>query len=153
MKGGELMQGKTKKPLTAATVNGSKGKSPQSSNNSIARSGKKVNTLRAIRGDTPARDIVDLVKTAYPKYDETLQSKCEHTDEYGVCLCPGAMRLVIGEFGNLKSTKPDIRKLNNRVQARLSDEDYKALKEQMKADGFTTMQGLLTFLIKNYVKE
>ena len=43
--------------------------------------------------------------------------------------------------------------LKNRVYCRLSDEDYEKLVRQSKADGFTTMQGCLTTLIRNYIDQ
>ena len=97
---------------------------------SITIPAQKVNTLKQLRGERPAKDFVDLIQKKYPKYDETLQSKCEHTEEYGVCLCPGAMKMVIDEYGRLVTSTPEYRRLKNRISARLSDDDYKALKER-----------------------
>ena len=39
----------------------------------------------------PARDIVKVIQKIYPKYDKTIQSKCENGDAYGVTLRPDAL--------------------------------------------------------------
>ena len=39
----------------------------------------------------PAKDMVAVVQAIYPKYDKTVQSKCENGDAYGVSLRPDAM--------------------------------------------------------------
>ena len=36
----------------------------------------------------PAKDMVAVVQAIYPKYDKTVQSKCENGDAYGVSLRP-----------------------------------------------------------------
>nr|DAG40395.1 MAG TPA: hypothetical protein [Caudoviricetes sp.] len=56
------------------------------SHHSIAQSAKKCkqNLLRDLRvtKKIPAKEMIDLVREHYPKYDKALQSKCEHGDEY-----------------------------------------------------------------------
>ena len=39
----------------------------------------------------PAKDMVAVVQAIYPKYDKTVQSKCENGDAYGVSLRPDPM--------------------------------------------------------------
>ena len=34
----------------------------------------------------PAKDMVAVVQTLYPKYDKTVQSKCENGEAYGVTI-------------------------------------------------------------------
>lgn len=145
----------TKKPLDAATSNGEDQAKLTPSKDSVAHKAKKVNTLREIRvrNDLSADVIVGIVQAMYPKYDNTLQSKCEHSDEYGVTLMPKAMAALIERFGSIPKTKIENRTLKNRVYCRLSDEDYEKLVRQSKADGFTTMQGCLTTLIRNYIDQ
>ena len=43
------------------------------------------NELRSLRIELglPARDMVAVVQGLYPKYDKTMQSKCENGDDYG----------------------------------------------------------------------
>lgn len=58
------------------------------------------NELRKFRTkhNIPVSDIVETVKEIYPKYDRTLQSKCEHSDEYGVELSRQAMEHLYDRF-------------------------------------------------------
>lgn len=43
----------------------------------------------------PAKDMVAVVQAIYPKYDKTVQSKCENGDAYGVSLRPDAMAAAL----------------------------------------------------------
>ena len=54
--------------------------------------------LRALRlsKQIPAKDMVAVVQAIYPKYDKTVQSKCENGDAYGVSLRPDALRAGAG---------------------------------------------------------
>lgn len=53
--------------------------------------------LRVGRG-LPAREMVAVVQELYPKYDKTMQSKCEHGEEYGVLLRPDALTALYSRF-------------------------------------------------------
>lgn len=46
----------------------------------------------------PAKDMVAVVQALYPKYDKTVQSKCENGDAYGVSLRPDAMAALYSHF-------------------------------------------------------
>ena len=46
----------------------------------------------------PAKDMVAVVQAIYPKYDKTVQSKCENGDAYGVSLRPDAMAALYSHF-------------------------------------------------------
>lgn len=54
------------------------------------------NELRALRIDLglPAKDMVAVVQGLYPKYDKTMQSKCENGDDYGISIRPDAMKAL-----------------------------------------------------------
>ena len=130
----------------------------QTSNESIAQKNKDVNILRELRTmyNIPTDEIVKSVQKLHPKYDKTLQSKCEHTDEYGVCLEPNAMNMLIDTIAKLPSTTvKKVRKDNHRLTARAEcrvEKDVKvAFIKKLQADGFNTMQGCLYFLIKAYI--
>lgn len=58
------------------------------------------NELRCLRVDLglPAKDMVAIVQTLYPKFDKTMQSKCERGDEYGVNIRPDAMKALYERF-------------------------------------------------------
>lgn len=103
----------------------------------------------------PAKDIVDVVKPLYPKYDKTLQSKCENGDIYGVCLLPDAMDAIIEKF--VPEQKPRKKKENRRlvcrISCRLEDSVYDELQRNIKADGYATMQDALTDIVKRYNRQ
>lgn len=46
----------------------------------------------------PAKDMVAVVQQIYPKYDKTVQSKCENGEVYGVSLRPDAMAALYAHF-------------------------------------------------------
>ncbi|MGN0444205.1 MAG: hypothetical protein ACI4F5_06295 [Acutalibacteraceae bacterium] len=125
-----------------------------SSRTSLSQKAKKINPLRDLRvnNNIPAADIVAEVQKIYPKYDKMLQSKCEHGDEYGICLRRDAMEALVGKYAAESTVKVvENRKLKNRLYVRLSDEDYSNFKKAQAESGFTTVQNFLTFLIRNYL--
>lgn len=99
---------------------------------SIARKKKSVNTLRELRINALAspKDFVLTVKKIYPKFDKTLESKCEHGEEYGIELRQDAMDLLREEWGTEKKTEN--RKLKNRIACRLNDDEYEVFKAVLK---------------------
>jgi hypothetical protein len=59
-----------------------------------------VNRLRAVRqvsGMSP-KQLITEIKKIYPRYDKTLQSKCEHTDDYGVQLAESTLKALEKRF-------------------------------------------------------
>lgn len=111
-----------------------------------------------VRHQLPVKDMVEIVRTLYPKYDKTVQSKCENSSSYGTTLMPDAMELLYKTYeptaleGRKKPPKEKHR-LTCRISARLEDGDYKALQQHLDADGYSTMQELLTDLVRRYLKE
>ena len=80
----------------------------------------------------PAKDMVAVVQAIYPKYDKTVQSKCENGDAYGVSLRPDAMAALYAHFApelaeGRKAVKKDAHRLTCRISARLETADYEAL--------------------------
>lgn len=109
--------------------------------------------LRESRG-IPAKDVVSLVQTMYPKYDKTLESKVESND-YGITLVCDAMDEVIREFApDLLPPKKErwTHRLKNRVQCRLDDETYERLMATVYNEGFPTMQSWLSYRITSYLR-
>lgn len=105
----------------------------------------------------PAKDMVAVVQTIYPKYDKTIQSKCENGDAYGVTLRPDAMDALYEHFApGLKAAilkrKRDRHKLTCRVSARLESSLYAQLQQRMEADGYTTAQEWITAMALRYVQ-
>jgi len=108
---------------------------------------KRLRTSKNI----PARNMVDVVKAIYPKYDKTVQSKCENGAVYGVCLRTDAMEAIVTKFApELKTKKKDSHRLTCRISCRLEDAEYRALQQNIKADGYTTTQDWLTDVVKRY---
>lgn len=111
---------------------------------------KKLRTEK----DIPAKDMVEVIRAKFPKYDKTVQSKCENGELYGVCLLPEAVDAVCEAFApELKHTrKKDTHRLTCRISCRLENADYEQLQHNLKADGYTT-QDWLTVMVRQYNKE
>ena len=112
--------------------------------------------LRVGRG-LPAREMVAVVQELYPKYDKTMQSKCEHGEEYGVLLRPDALTALYRRFAPevleaRKRSRHGKHRLTCRITARLEDALFAALQQRMQADGYQTFQELLTALVLRYVE-
>lgn len=118
------------------------------------------NSLKELRlkTKTPAKDMVAVVQTIYPKYDMTSQSKCENGDAYGVSLRPDAMAALYAHFApelaeGRKAVKKDAHRLTCRISARLETADYKALQRLIEAEGYATTQDWLTATVRRYIAE
>lgn len=104
----------------------------------------------------PAKDMVAVVQQLYPKYDKTVQSKCENGDAYGVSLRPDAMAALYAHFApelaeGKKPAKRDAHRLTCRISARLENADYEALQQLIEAAGYATMQDWLTAIVRAYI--
>lgn len=111
-----------------------------------------------VRCQLPVKDMVEVVRTLYPKFDKTVQSKCENGSAYGVSLRPDALEALYRAFDpdaleSRSKPKKEKHRLTCRISARLEDDDYKALQQHLEADGYSTMQELLTDLVRRYLKE
>lgn len=117
------------------------------------------NELRSLRTEMglPAKDMVAVVQELYPKYDKTMQSKCENGDDYGISIRPDAMKALYTKFApsgtKVSRRKKDRHRLAGRISCRLEDTDMKALQRRMEADGYSTAQELLTALVRRYLAE
>lgn len=132
------------------------------SHHSIAQSAKKCkqNLLRDLRvtKKIPAKDMIDLVREHYPKYDKALQSKCEHGDEYGIDIRSDAMDALLAKFAPEqleaeKRRRNGGHRLTKRIMCRLEDEDYSALVQYITADGYTDMNAWLVTTVRSYLAE
>ena len=116
------------------------------------------NELRCLRVDLglPAKDMVAVVQELYPKYDKTMQSKCENGDDYGISIRPDAMKALYAKFApngtKVSRRKKDRHRLATRVSCRLEDADMEALQQRMEADGYATAQELLADLVQRYLR-
>lgn len=112
---------------------------------------------------TKEKNLVAVIKAIYPKYDKTIHSKCKHGDVYGVMLRPDAMRSVCIKLSITPEATPqsepprprkaDRRTLPCRISCRLSQSEYSELQQNIKADGFDTMQDWLTKCVRQYIKK
>lgn len=101
------------------------------------------NSLKELRlkTKTPAKDMVAVVQTIYPKYDMTSQSKCENSDAYGVCLTQKAMKLLYAKFDPDGSVRKNFRtadqhRLKDKLHARITADEAAQLKAHLAADGY-----------------
>jgi len=116
-----------------------------------------ANPLKRLRLTTglPASTLVQAVQANYPRYDKTLQSKCEKTDEYGIELCKGAMDTLIKTYApNLPQRGPKTERRSKpcRVSCRLTEADYAQLQLLIQARGYATMQDYLHQLLIRQIR-
>ena len=100
--------------------------------------------------------MVAVVQQIYPKYDKTVQSKCENGEIYGVSLRPDAMAALYAHFApevveQRKAAKKDAHRLTCRISARLETADYEVLQQLIAADGYATTQDWLTAIVRRYI--
>lgn len=98
----------------------------------------------------PAKDMVAVVKAIHPKYDKTVQSKCENGEAYGVCLLPDAAKAVIRKFAPELQRKKDGHRLTCRISCRLEAAEHAKLLRNIRADGYATTQDWLSYTVKQY---
>ena len=118
------------------------------------------NNLKELRlkTKTPAKEMVAVVQTIYPKYDMTSQSKCENSDAYGVCLTQKAMKLLYAKFDPDGSVRKNFRtadqhKLKDKLHARITADEAAQLKAHLAADGYDTVQDWLTDIVRGYISK
>lgn len=104
----------------------------------------------------PAKDMVAVVKEIYPKYDKTVQSKCENGEAYGVSIRPDAMKALYERFAPERleaprRTRHGQHRLTCRISCRLENEDYEALQQLIAASGCTTVQDWLTGIVRELI--
>lgn len=97
--------------------------------------------------------MVSVVQGIYPKYDKTMQSKCERGDEYGIQLRADAMKALLAQFApGWKSKRSGGHRLTCRISCRLENDDYALLQQHVKADGFSTMQDWIADMVHRYLQ-
>lgn len=103
----------------------------------------------------PAKEMVAVVQELYPKYDKTMQSKCENGAEYGVAIRPDAMDALYRKFSPealeaRSAPKKERHRLTYRISGRLETKDFEALQLNMEADGYATAQDWITAMVRKY---
>lgn len=119
----------------------------------ISRKRVFVNRLRELRRRVKAKpaEFVAAVRTIYPKYDKTLESKCEHGEDYGVQLRPDAMKYLIEKYDALAKTA-DTHRLKGRVSCRLTTDACETFKIYIDERGYYTVQDYLSEYITDLLK-
>ena len=108
------------------------------------------------------KELIGVLRERYPKYDKSLHSKVCSPEKYGVRLLEQAEQLLLEEFGTGPECSPqtgqenavkrDKRRLPCRIYARLTESEYAALQQAIKASGCLTVQEYLRKLIKKDLK-
>lgn len=103
----------------------------------------------------PAKDMVAVVQSLYPKYDKTVQSKCENGEAYGVTIRPDAMTALYKRFApeRLEPPKRTRHGQHRLISCRLEDGDYAALQQLIEASGCATVQDWLTGIVRKLIAE
>ena len=119
-----------------------------------------MNELKALRlrRNLSQKDMVDVVRQIYPKYDKYVQSKCEKSELYGVELAKDAMNALYAAFDPERATarsarKKDKHRLTCSIRARLETPIYEALQQLIEAEGHATAQEWLTEKVMSYLAE
>lgn len=122
-------------------------------------SNKNLKQLRENKTPQENSEMLLLVKKKYPGFDKSLLSKCSNSERYGIELVPEAMAILLERFGENTPEKPQKKRTSSghrfscRISARLPDADYQALQQQVKADGYKTMQAWLSEMVKQYLQK
>lgn len=116
----------------------------------------ELRELRTSRG-LAVKEMVAVVQELYPKYDKTVQSKCENGDAYGVTIRKDALKVLYRHFAPellepKKRTRHGQHRLTCRVSARLENGTFAALQQQMQVDGYRSFQELITALVMRYIE-
>lgn len=151
-----------KKEKSCAEKNGHSSREATNSRKTRISQNVKIvnNILRELRvtNKIPADELVKEVRKIFPKYDKTLQSKCERTEEYAVELCRKALDALLEKYDTelldkAKKMRNGYHKLTKQVTCRLDDETYDVLQSIKEREGYETVQAFMTDKIINYIKE
>lgn len=131
-------------------------KQPQAKNHDVSiasGSGFVKLELAQLRkhANVQAKEMVEVVKELYPKYDKVIQSRVEHGSETGIQLRSDAVKVLILRFAPelLRPSRKSLRKKPNRVQARLPNELYGLLQLHIQQNSLT-VQDFLEELVRKF---
>ena len=113
-----------------------------------------VKEFREARG-LQGKQIVEVMREKYPKYDKTIHSKVERPEEYGIRLLCEAENLIEEAFAGtaVQAKKRDGRRLPCRVQCRMSKARFERLQQALRAEGFETVQAGVAHISARYLEE
>ena len=100
-----------------------------------------------------AQDAAAAVGETFTSFSPQLMSACMSPERYGVVIHPDAMVILCGRFGiALKKRKPK-RRMEKGVTVRMTKQDFKRVKQQVKRDGYTSVQAWLHHLVMAALEE
>ena len=118
-----------------------------------------MNELRELRErrNIPRAEIINFVQRYSPKFDKAMLSKCENSERYGATISRFLMNAIIAEFApdelpEIKKQRDGRHRLTRRIQCRLEETDYHALRSRIAADGYKTTQDWLTDTVRRYLE-
>ena len=110
----------------------------------------KSQIVAEARKKMTAKEVVQVVRQIYPRYDKQLQSKVEHGELYGIELRADALRLL-ADPAPRKSR--DAHKMSRRISARLPEKMHDRLLATIKGKGFESVQSWLTYIVTDYLRK
>lgn len=113
-----------------------------------------VRQFKESRGIT-SKEMVEVAREQFPKYDKYLHSKVERPNDYGI---RPVLALESAWESAFASTVPQCRKKDNRrlkarIQCRMTNTELERLQHALSADGYDTIQAGLTAIIKKYLED
>lgn len=110
-----------------------------------------------VRNQIPARLIVEAIRRGYPKFDAPMLSRVE-SGAYGAELPKDAYALLqshfpAADFTMFQRHKEDYHRLTCRIYGRLTNEDYAALQDRLKARGYPSVQAWLAVAVQDFLTE
>ena len=113
---------------------------------------KSENAIQRLRVERhiPVADMVDVVRTLYPGYDNPLHSKVENGYKYGIRLREDAEKLIFAKYtiSPSKPRKTERRLKPRRIQARVTEAVYGVLQRLVERDHLTMQEFLEGIILK-----
>lgn len=106
------------------------------------------------------KEMVEVIKKLYPKFDKTSLTKCVHSDQYGLELPSEAIAALYEHFApeimpqavRVERRKKDRHRRTGRITIRIENEAYEALQRLIAADGYHTTQEWGSAMAYQYLK-
>lgn len=100
------------------------------------------------------RDMIEVLKKKFPKYEKMTQTVVCNPDDYGAQLIPEAEALLVANFGmheglSYKPKKKSNRRKSNKLTVRLDDTMYARLLRYYSRSSFASMQDFVEAAISS----
>lgn len=112
-----------------------------------------VNRLKAVRqasGLSPRQLVADIRQT-FPRYDKTLHSKCEHTEDYGVQLDNRALKALEKRYGLTRARENRTKPM--RITVRFESGQYSQLQRALEVRGLTAQSYALRAIMRAVIAD